>query len=381
MKQLKQKATVGIAICAVMSVMAGNAVYAEGTDGTRTVVDMRGVTVELPEKIERVAILDKGFLVQTMKALGVEDKIVASGDLIQSATDPNERDSLYLCPQLLELPQIGYPTSAVDYETLVAADPDLVILRNSEYIKDSEITAEAIEKIETELNYPLVVVNGPGCYDEVKLETQYEGVRLMGEVFEQEERAEEVVALMQDTISMIQDRTADVKEEDKPSVMYIGGLKGEELTGTVWGANYGDAKFSEEVANIKNVHPVHEAIRQVSAEQIITLNPDNIILCTVSPTPEVFLNDELYSPLSSVTAVKEQKVASIGLLTWWGDFRLEAPTIMLISAKSVYPDLFEDINVGEWLNDYHQALYQLSEEEAQQLKVVQQLDWMDVEEF
>ena len=51
MKQLKQKATVGIAICAVMSVMAGNAVYAEGTDGTRTVVDMRGVTVELPEKL------------------------------------------------------------------------------------------------------------------------------------------------------------------------------------------------------------------------------------------------------------------------------------------------------------------------------------------
>lgn len=347
----------------------------------RTVTDMRGVTVELPDKIERVAILDKGFLVQTMTALGVADKIVASGDLIQGATEPTVRDSLYLCPQLLELPQIGYPTSAVDYETLVAAEPDLVILRNSEYIKDSEITAEAIEKIEKELHIPLVVVNGPGCYDEVKLETQYEGVRLMGEVFEKSERAEEVIALMQDTIAMITERTVGIPEEEKPSVMYIGGLKGDELTGSVWGANYGDAKFSDEIAHIKNVHPEHEAIRQVSAEQLIALNPDKIILCTVAPTPEVFLTDPLYAPLASITAVQNGDVASIGLLTWWGDFRLEAPTILLISAKSVYPEQFEDINVGQWLNEYHMSLYGLTEEQAQELKVVQELDWMDNEGF
>lgn len=343
----------------------------------RSVVDMRGVTVELPETIERVAILDKGFLVQTMTALGVSDMIVASGDMIQGATSPNERDSLYLCPQLLELAQIGYPTAAVDFETLVSADPDLVILRNSEYIKDSEITAEAIKKIEDDLKIPLIVINGPGCYDEVKLDVQYEGVRLMGEIFEKPERAEEVVNLMQETITMIEERTAGIAEGDKPSVMYIGGLKGEELTGSVWGANYGDAKFGEEVANIKNVHPVHEAIRQVSAEQIITLNPDKIILCTVAPAPEVFLTDELYAPLASITAVKNGDVASIGLLTWWGDFRLEAPTIMLISAKSVYPEQFEDIDVYKWLNEYHMSLYNLTEDQAQELKVVQQLDWMD----
>ena len=74
-------------------------------------------------------------------------------------------------------------------------------------------------------------------------------------------------------------------------------------------------------------------------------------------------------------------VASIGLLTWWGDFRQEAPTILLISAKSVYPERFEDINVGQWLNEYHMSLYGLTEEQAQELKVVQELDWMDNEGF
>jgi iron complex transport system substrate-binding protein len=376
MKRMNQLLTLLLAVLMMTAMFTGAGITASA-DGARTIVDMRGVTVELPDSLDRIAIIDKGFLVQTMTALGVEDRIVASGDVIQGATEATARDSLYLCPKLLELPQIGYPTAAVDYETLVAADPDLVILRNSEYIKDSEITAEAIEKIENELKIPLVVVNGPGCYDEVKLETQYEGIRLMGELFEKQDRAEEIIALMSDTIKMIQERTSGIAEEDKPTVMYIGGLNGQELTGTVWGANYGDAKFGEEIANIKNVHPVHEPIRKVSAEQLIALNPDKIILCTVSPAPQVFLSDALYAPIADITAVKNGDVTSIGLLTWWGDFRLEVPTIMLISAKGVYPDQFSDIDVGDWLNDYHMALYDLTEEQAQQLKVTQQLDWMD----
>jgi len=344
---------------------------------TRTIMDMRGKSVEIPADIKRVAIIDKGFVVQCMAAMDVDDKIVASGDLVQTSSDASERDSLYLCPQILELPQLGYPTAAVDFEKLVEAQPEIVILRNSEYIKDSEITAEAIKKIEEDLKLPLIVVNAPGCYDEVKIETQYEGIRLMGEVFSKEDRAEEIIALMQEPLDMIMARTKDIAEEDKPAVMYIGGLKGEDVSGTVWGKNYGDAKFGEEIANIRNVHNVHEAVRKVSAEQIITMNPDVIVLCTVSPTPEVFLNDQLYASLRNVTAVKEKQVASLGLLTWWGDFRLEVPTIMLISAKSVYPDQFEDIDVGQWLNEYHMALYGLTEEQAQELKDAQDLEWLD----
>ncbi len=383
---MKIKRIISAILCAAMLLSFAGCGSTEGnagpsvSGGTRTVVDMRGVSVELPETIERVAIIDKGFVVQTMKALGVEDLICASGDLIQGAAEP-VRDSLYLYPKLLELPQIGYPTAAVDYETIVASDPDIVILRNSEYIKNSEITAEAIEKIESDLGIPLVVVNGPGCYDEVRYQVQYDGIRLLGEVFEKQERAEEVIKIMDDAIESIKARTKDIAEEDKPSVMYIGGLNGNELTGSIWGMNYGDAKFAEEIANIKNVHPVHEAIRKVSAEQIVSLNPDKIVLCTVSPTPEVFLSDPLYAPLESITAVRNKDVASIGLLTWWGDFRLEVPTILMIAAKSVYPDRFGDVNVGEWLNQYHMALYGLSESQAQELKVVQQLDWMDDANF
>ena len=60
----------------------GSGQNAEAADETqkkgRILTDMRGEEVEVPEDPQRVAILDKGFLVQSMKALGVEDKICAT---------------------------------------------------------------------------------------------------------------------------------------------------------------------------------------------------------------------------------------------------------------------------------------------------------------
>lgn len=342
----------------------------------KTVVDMRGVEVELPAEIKRVAIIDKGFIVQTMTALGVNDLIVAQGDVTQSSTTP-DRDTLVLCPALLKMPQLGYPTSAIDYEALAGSDPDIVLFRNSEYIKESEITEEAFKKIEEDMKIPLIVINGPGCYDVPKYQTQYEGIRLLGEVFGKEERAEEVIALMDGHIEMIKERTKDIKEEDKPSVMYVSHLKGEELSGTIWGGDYGDAKFGAEIANIKNVYPESEPVRKAGAEQIIALNPDVFMLCTVAMDPDKFLEAPAHAPLAEVNAFKNKRVISRGLLTWWGDFRLEVPTILMLSAVGVYPELFEDIDLGEWINQYHMELYNISEEEAQQIKVVQGLAWVD----
>lgn len=348
---------------------------------TKTITDMRGKEVEIPQNPERVAILDKGFLVQTMRALGVTDRICATGGLITEAGDPEERDSLYLFPEIMELPIIGYPTDAVDFETLAGANPDLVILRNSEYIKDSEITADAISKIEEDLGLPLVVINGPGCYEEPSLEQQYEGIKVLGQVFGKEERAQEITAYMQDQVAMVQERTAEIPEEDRPSVMYIG-LRNDDGVGVVWGDNFGDAKFAGEYANIRNVY--EEPSRStMSAEQILTLDPEVMILCTnsVRPNPDILNTDPAYENLRGVSAVKNGRVTSIGLLTWWGDFRLEFPTILLIAAKSAYPEQFQDIEVGKWLNEYHRELYQVTEEEAQRLKEIQQLDWMDSRGF
>ncbi|KYC49001.1 MAG: corrinoid ABC transporter substrate-binding protein [Candidatus Methanofastidiosum methylothiophilum] len=349
---------------------------------TKEIVDMRGVTVTIPSDPQRVVIVDKGFILQSMVAIGVQDKIVASGGMLSSTNEKaDDRDSLYLFPKILELPNIGYTFGGFNFETLISAKPDLVLWANSEYIKDNEITKEAMKKIETELKIPLVVINTPGAYDNPTMEKQYEGLMIIGKVFGKEKRAQEIINYTKSQIEMIYNRTKDIKDSEKPSTMYLG-LRNDDSVGVVWGKNYGDAKFAEEVANIKNVY--NEPNRQImSAEQIIALNPDVIILATNSVLPDINIlsTNSKYSSLQNVNAVKNKRIGSLGLLTWWGDFKLDYPTIMLISAKTVYPDKFKDIKVNKWVNDYHKKLYGLNDEQSQRLKEIQLLAWMDSNDF
>lgn len=184
----------------------------QASDTKRKVTDMRGVEVSLPDRIDRVAIIDKGSVLQTMTAIGVADKIVSSGDF----TGAKERDSLVLKPDLLDLPNLGYPTSAVDYETLARSKPDIVILRNSEYIKENQITKDAINKIENDLKIPLVVVNGGGCYKDGGYEKNLEGIKLLGKVFSKEKEADEIVKVIESKIDLIKKRTMSVPENKRP---------------------------------------------------------------------------------------------------------------------------------------------------------------------
>ena len=361
--------TICLSIFAVTQV-----IYAEEVE-TKTVVDMRGKEVEIPQEPERVVVIDKGFVLQTMVALNLKDKIVGTGGLI-NVSKVEERDSILLLNNIYDLPNVGYPTDAVDFENLTSVEPDLIIWRNSEYIFESEISIKAIKTIEEELKIPIVVVNGPGCYEEVELEKYYEGINLIAEVFNKQERGNEIVTYLQDQINFIQEKTKDIPDEDKPSVMFMGLLADKEV-GVVWGEDTGDAKFSREYANIKNVYSEKTRMK-MSAEQLIKLNPEVIVLCTnsVRPYPEIF-KEEQYSNLQAINAIKNERVVSLGELTWWGDFRLEFPTILLISAKAAYPEHFKDVNVNEWLDKHHKLLFNLSDSELEEIKRVQGLEWLE----
>lgn len=344
---------------------------------TRIIQDMRGKEVEIPKEIQKVAIIDKGFILENMVAMGLEDKIVAQGGLVDAPQD-EKRDLMLLAPKILEMPTIGYPTKAVDFEALAASNPDLVLLRNSEYIKESEITKQVIETIEKDLKLPLIVINGAGVYDEVTMDHHYEGIKLLGELFQVEDRANEIVDHLKGLVDMIYDRTKDIKEEDKAKVMYMAFLADESVA-TVWGKEVGDAKFTESYVNIKNAYQ-EETRTKMSAEQILAIDPDALVLGTnsVVPYPNIIEEEEKYKDLRSLQAVENKRVTCLGKLTWWGDYRLEFPSILMISAKVAYPEKFEDIALGEWIDQYHQFLYpKLSQEEIKELKKLQAIEWVD----
>jgi iron complex transport system substrate-binding protein len=105
----------------------------QGAEGTREVIDSRGVAVEVPENIERAVTISDGLIEGTMLVLGVEDKIVGIGSTClpklwnytyeSVSGQPFEyKDGAnpvrYLYPRLRELPVVANGDSAPNFESI-----------------------------------------------------------------------------------------------------------------------------------------------------------------------------------------------------------------------------------------------------------------------
>lgn len=352
---------------------------AESASGTKTITDMSGNVVTIPATPERVAVIDKGFVMQSMIALGVDDRIAATGGVInpKSANPTKNRDTLYLRPDLIDLPNFGYAYyGGYNFESLLSAEPDIVIWHMLENTESNEATQEFIQKINS-AGIPVIIIKSAGVNGaENTVETQYQGIRLLGEIFDVQDRAEEIVGTIDDTLSMIEERTETIPDDEKPSVLIVG--LGTDGSAYVWGENYGSAKFSTDIAHLKNVYEGQETV-MMSKEQVIAYTPDKIVVVDGPvgiSSPEEFYELEGFESWSVLPAVENHEIVSVGIFPWWGDFCLEFPTVILLEAKSTYPDRFEDITVHEWLTEYHSELYGINETQAVGLAGQQYLQWV-----
>lgn len=108
-----------------------------------------------------------------------------------------------------------------------------------------------------------------------------------------------------------------------------------------------------------------------SAERIIEMNPDNIVLVD-GPAPDKLLSRFAESPLTrSISAVKNGRVHSSGQLFWWGDAKLMLPVQLMIYAKAHYQ--LEDVDIRRFHADYLAELFGIGEEDAARLLEIQKL--------
>lgn len=354
----------------------------DDSDGTKTITDMRGVNVRMKDDPTRVVIVDKGFIAQSMIALGVEDRIVATGGLVRTGNElTTTRDTLFLCPEIISLPNIGYTSyGGFNLETLMSVEPDLVIWRQTNYINEDQITTNTMDAISGRLNIPLFVINDPGCDSEPSLETNYEGIRLLGDIFNVKPKANGLVEYLQDSIRDITNVTSLVNDTERPTMMFLGLAGGG--SGYVYGRDYGNSLFAEEVAMVQNVYPEF-GYTLMSAEQLIELDPDVIVLVDgpVNPIISNIYNNSDYDVLRNMSAIKDNRVHSIGQMSWWSEFMLNFPSILMIEAKAAHPQLFEDFSVLNWMKDYNMGLYGLNDTQVGDMMFAQKLYWMETTDF
>lgn len=237
---------------------------------------------------------------------------------------------------------VGGPNAqAAEAEKILSCNPDIVI---SEY-EDVE-KADALQE---QLGVPVVtlVTGMKGVFDDAFDKS----MEILGTVFANEEKAEALITYIDAEAAEITERTANISEEEKPGV-YICGLGNWGTTNHLMTAqNY----ITFEIANVKNAVSGLEqgGIQAIEEEKFVSLGEDMDIMimdaaavkniaplyqedATMFDTCKAWKNGEVYLQMAYNAYYTNYETALIN--TWY-------------VAKTVYPDLFEDIDMTEKTNE------------------------------
>ena len=134
----------------------------------------------------------------------------------------------------------------------------------------------------------------------------------------------------------------------------------------------------EDVVNARNAYQVDAGEFQiVNTEQVLALDPDVIVLCTAwgYHPPGELTEATYYETLRELTAVKKGRVMSLPWTPCNCAKRLEYPIDVMVIAKAAYPELFEDIDLEDWLIEFYMNVYGVDQAKAEDLLHAQWMEW------
>ena len=237
---------------------------------------------------------------------------------------------------------VGGPMAqTAEAEKILSCNPDIVI---SEY-EDVE-KADALQE---QLGVPVITLKSGanGVFDDAFKQTML----MLGVLFNNEAKAEALVSFVEAEAAEISARTADIAEEDKPSV-YICGLGNWGTTNHLMTAqNY----VSFDVANVKNVVFDLEApgIQAIEEEKFVALGEEmDIMIIDAAAVKNI---TPLYAEDASMfDTCKAWQDGEVYLQMAYNAYYTNYETALMNTwfvAKTVYPELFEDIDMTAKVNE------------------------------
>lgn len=347
----------------LLAVLAVTPVYAQAF----TVTDVAGREVTFDKPVERV-ILGEGRMLYSVAPLEREDpfaKIVAwRNDLWTTDLDGF---NIYTAkfPKGAELPQLGNLTDGtLQLETVVDLDPDVLLLPIGNKTAADEVK---LEETLDGVGVKIVYID----FREHIIDNTEPSIRILGQIFDQPERAQELATYWRAQL----DRVTDVIAANKPArpnvFMYrAAGLS--ECCGTFGTDNYG---LMVELAGGTNIGSqfLPGYTGTINPEQVIASNPDIIVVTgsnwTHSNNAEGYVN---VGPTAAQTAdasrealkvLMEQPaftgakaVADGNVHAIWHQFYTSPYQFVAIQqlAKWFHPELFADLDPDATFREFHE---------------------------
>ncbi|OQX20601.1 MAG: iron ABC transporter substrate-binding protein [Desulfobulbaceae bacterium A2] len=308
----------------------------------RTITDAAGRQVEVPDQVSRVICSGAGSL-RLLVYLGAQGLAVAVDDIETRRSDFDARPYALAHPELKDLPVFGEFRGHDNPERILALEPKPQVI-----FKSVATLGYEPAELQSKTGIPVVVVD-PGDIGR-RQAPFFASLRLMAGVIGAQARAEEVISFFEHHIKMLEDKTRDITDQQRPAV-YLGGVAfrgphgfrstepGYPPFAFVGARNLADGPTAAS-------GPARQA--EVAKEQIVAWNPAILFLdlSTLQLGEDAGGLHELKRDPAyrSLDAVKNGKVFCLLPYNWYAANHCSILANAYYVGALLYPDRFRDIN-------------------------------------
>ena len=320
-----------------------------------TVTDGFGRTVTLPYPVESILCSGSGGVRYAVYLESI-DRIVGV-----DSQDKNYRElegrpyALLHRDHLMTLPLFGELRGKDDPEKIIAIAPDLVFKTGSTGTSYATSGPEA-DMLQQKTGVPVVAFPYGSLRNDAEKVEMFTALRLMGTVLGREDRAEAVIAYIEETMADLELRTGDIPAAEEKKV-YIGGVSS---AGT-----HGIISTEPAYPPFLWIHADNVAAglgaghADVAKEAIVDWDPEYLFIDvnTMTSDDEGAIGQLKHDPaLKGLTAVKEGRV--YGVLPY-NFYNVNHGTVLANAyfvGKVLYPDRFADIDPAEKADEIYSFL-------------------------
>lgn len=304
----------------------------------RTIVDMANKTVKIPAEVNKIVVTCYGGATNEIVVLGAADKIIAQ------PMQENFAQLIKMDPQFKDTPDVG-SFDNINVEEIIKLKPDIVV---------ASVTSPTGNKKLEEAGIPVVsVLTGRATIDGLQKE-----FKMMGEVLHKEKEATAISDFWNNRLKLLKDDAAKIPADKLKKVYYMLGtpLK---TDGSAWGQEL------ITIAGGINVAQKVDNANLISVEQLLEWNPEVIIMSSnIGPTKNSFVKTEDLrnnSQMSDLDAVLHNQMyqCPIGAF-WWDRPSPESILGFMWLAKTLHPDIFNNINLTQETKEFFQTFYHTS---------------------
>lgn len=334
-----------LCILVLLSACAPNTVE-QAKEPTAPFTDSCGRTVQLPERIERMAVT--GSTAQMILSTLAPELLVAV------ASRPEQEQQHYLPDCLSQLPELGQLYGGkgnLNMESLIRVSAQVIIDLGDQKADH----AADMQAIQEQTGIPTVFIRTSG--DELA-----QAYRTLGRLLDREERAEELAQYIEETYRFAEESRARVTEAK--TVLFCTGVAGLDC----------NQRGSVQAVNIERVGGINALVSDtfsnksggcsIDYETLLSLNPDVILL-----TPEGFYDliweDSIWNKLSAVQGGRVYEIP--GLPYGWMSNPPSVNQVLGIYwlGNLLYPEIY-DYDMADKAQEFFRLFwqYELTEEEA-----------------